>query len=75
MILLGTIHTHPDGSRESSQSDWEKARVNGDMIIGICQIAMSKGCKSSRVRLYSEPIDELVKGKSSATDNRATTRT
>jgi len=75
MILLGTIHTHPDGSIEPSQSDWETARVDGDMLIGICQIVMSKGRKSSRVRFYSEPIDELVKGKSSVTDNRDTTRT
>lgn len=74
MILLGAIDTHPDGSLEPSQ-DWETARADGDMLIGICQIVMSKGSKSSRVRFYSEPIDELVKGKSSVTDNRDTTRT
>lgn len=74
MILLGTIHTHPDSSIEPSESDWETARVDGDMLIGICQIVIGKGRKSSRVRFYSEPIDELVKGKSSVTDNRHTTR-
>ncbi len=75
MTLLGTIHTHPDGSIEPSQSDWETARVDGDMLIGICQIVMSKGRKSSRVRFYSEPIDELVVGKSCVPDDRDTTRT
>ena len=63
MVLLGTIHTHPDSSIEPTQSDWETARVDGDMLIGICQIVMSKGRKSSRIRFYSEPIDELVKSK------------
>ncbi len=61
MELLGTIHTHPDSGIEPSQSDWETARVDGDMIIGICQIGMSKGRRSSQVRFYSEPIDELVR--------------
>jgi proteasome lid subunit RPN8/RPN11 len=63
MTLLGTIHTHPDGSLEPSQSDWVTARVDGDMLIGICQIVMSNGRKSSRVRFYSEPIDELKAAK------------
>ena len=75
MTLLGTIHTHPDGNIEPSQSDWETARIDGDMLIGICQIVMSKGRKSSRVCFYSEPIDELVMGKSSVTDDRDTPRT
>ncbi len=61
MLLLGTIHTHPDSDIEPSQSDWETARVDGDLIIGICQIVMTKRRKSSRVRFYSEPIDELVR--------------
>jgi proteasome lid subunit RPN8/RPN11 len=63
MTLLGTIHTHPDGSLEPSQSDWVTARVDGDVLIGICQIVMSNGRKSSRVRFYSEPIDELKAAK------------
>ncbi len=63
MMFLGTIHSHPDASLEPSQSDWETARIDGDTIIGICQIVMVRGRKSSRVRFYSEPIDELVTGK------------
>jgi len=74
MTLLGTIHTHPEGDIVPSQSDWETARVDGDLLIGICQVVVSQGRKSSRVRFYSEPIDELVKGKSSVTDNRYTAR-
>jgi proteasome lid subunit RPN8/RPN11 len=74
MMLLGTIHTHPDSSIEPSQSDWETARVDGDMLLGICQIVMSKGRKSTRVLFYSEPIDELVKGKSGVRDNRNSIR-
>ncbi len=72
MILLGTIHTHPDSGIEPSQSDWETARVDGDLLIGICQIVMSKGRKSSRVRFYSEPIDELVKSRNGVTDHQPT---
>ncbi len=68
MRLLGTIHTHPDSGIEPSQSDWETARVDGDLIIGICQITTSKGRKSSQVRFYSEPIDELVKSKNGVPD-------
>ena len=68
MVLLGTIHTHPDSSIEPTQSDWETARVDGDMIIGICQIVMSKGRRTSRIRFYSEPIDELVKSRDGVTE-------
>ncbi len=71
MVLLGTIHTHPDSSIEPTQSDWETARIDGDMIIGICQIVMSKGRKSSRIRFYSEPIDELVEIKEGMSENRS----
>jgi len=36
------LHPHPDAGIEPSQSDWETARVDGDMLIGICQIVMRK---------------------------------
>ena len=72
MIFLGTIHTHPDSDIEPSQADWETARVDGDTVIGICQIVMNKGRRAARIRFYSEPIDELVKSKNGVADQQNT---
>lgn len=58
--FLGTIHSHPDGGPDPSDSDWETARTDGDIVSGIYQILPSrKGRKKCKVRFYSEPMQPL----------------
>ena len=63
LTLLGTIHSHPDGSSGPSEADFVTAAGDGDIVSGICQILRHNGRRRSWVRFYSGTIHELKVGR------------
>lgn len=57
---LGSIHSHPDAGPYPSDADWESARTDGELIMGIYQILPKRGGrKITKVRFFAEPVQEL----------------
>lgn len=58
VMLLGTIHSHPDSQDASpSEADWEDSYRNGEHIFGVCRIAMKGSKPISRISFWeSRPL-------------------